>query len=117
MFLTYLLSGASCVFWAHATFPDTPFTTNRRDVISASGRNVIFAGVNWPGQGLTVLPEGLQYNSIANITSSIKQSLGMNIRKLTYAIEMVDDDLDDTPYQTLDATLVNSGRNKWNDCA
>ena len=37
-----------------------------------------------------MIPEGLQYQSIATIVSKIK-SLGMNVIRLTYAIEMVDD--------------------------
>jgi len=37
-----------------------------------------------------MIPEGLQYSSIADIVSKIK-SLNMNVIRLTYAIEMVDD--------------------------
>lgn len=40
-----------------------------------------------------MIPEGLQYQSIATIVSGIK-SLGMNVIRLTFAIEMVDDVLD-----------------------
>jgi len=56
----------------------------------ASGATVTYAGVNWPGAADTMLPEGLQYQSISNILSKIK-SLGMNVIQLTYAIEMIDD--------------------------
>ncbi|KAI7202227.1 hypothetical protein D0869_09370 [Hortaea werneckii] len=106
--LTVLHWALSCVPEASAAFPDTPFTTDGRDIVSASGEKVVFAGVNWPGQGMTMLPEGLQYNSIANITSIIKQDLGMNVIRLTYAIEMVDDYLGDSPNQSLKATLANA---------
>lgn len=106
--LTALHWALSCVPEASAAFPDTPFTTDGRDIVSASGEKVVFAGVNWPGQGMTMLPEGLQYNSIANITSIIKQDLGMNVIRLTYAIEMVDDYLGDSPNQSLKATLANA---------
>jgi hypothetical protein len=41
-----------------------------------------------------MVPEGLQYESIQSIVSKIK-SLGMNVIRLTYAIEMIDDILDD----------------------
>ena len=37
-----------------------------------------------------MIPEGLQYASIQSIVSKIK-SLGMNVIRLTYAIEMIDD--------------------------
>jgi hypothetical protein len=36
-----------------------------------------------------VIPEGLQYQSIATIVSKIK-SIGMNSIRLTYAIQMID---------------------------
>jgi len=36
-----------------------------------------------------MIPEGLQYSSIADIVSKIK-SLDMNVIRLTYAIEMID---------------------------
>lgn len=37
-----------------------------------------------------MIPEGLQYASIQSIVSKIK-SLGMNVVRLTFAIEMIDD--------------------------
>ena len=37
-----------------------------------------------------MIPEGLQYQSIATIVSGFK-SLGMNVIRLTFAIEMIDD--------------------------
>lgn len=37
-----------------------------------------------------MIPEGLQYQSIASIVSKIK-SLNMNVVRLTFAIEMIDD--------------------------
>jgi endoglucanase len=54
-----------------------------------------------------MLPEGLQYNSISNIAAFIK-SLGMNVVRLTYAIEMVDDVFEHNPNQTLKNTLINA---------
>jgi len=67
-----------------------PFTTSGRWIINSLGENVTYAGVNWPGAADTMIPEGLQYSSIANIVSKIK-SLGMNVIRLTYPIEMIDD--------------------------
>lgn len=88
-------------------WPYTPFTTSGRDILDSRGEEVVYAGVNWPGAAETMLPEGLQYNSIANITAMIK-SLGMNTIRLTYATEMVDDFLEDSPNQTLQNTLIHA---------
>ncbi|KAL8420680.1 hypothetical protein RB594_003463 [Gaeumannomyces avenae] len=72
-----------------ASFPDGPFTTSGRWIVGKSGSNLNFAGVNWPGHGEAMIPEGLQYQSVASIVSRVK-SLGMNAVRLTYATEMVD---------------------------
>lgn len=90
-----------------AAWPDTPFTVSGRDIISASGNKVRFVGVNWPGAAETMLPEGLQHNSIANIVSFIK-SLNMNVVRLTYAIEMIDDIFSNSPNQGLEKTLTHA---------
>ncbi|KAI4153850.1 MAG: hypothetical protein LQ340_002060 [Diploschistes diacapsis] len=97
----YLSTPAKCAW------PDTPFTTSGRDIVSASGQHVLYAGLNWPGAADTMLPEGLQYNSVSNIISMIK-SLGMNVIRLTYAIEMIDDIASSNPNQTLQNTLLNA---------
>lgn len=90
---------------SRATWPDLPFRASGRDILSASGSKVVYAGVNWPGAADAMLPEGLQYNSVENIVGLIK-SLNMNVVRLTFAIEMIDDIYDDSPDQTLEATLV-----------
>lgn len=108
--LLALAPGLPCLLAApsrHATWPDTPFTVSGRDILSASGAKVVFAGVNWPGSADTMLPEGLQYNSIANIVGFVK-SLGMNVVRLTYAIEMIDDYYADAPNQSLQNTLTHA---------
>ncbi|KAJ8071707.1 hypothetical protein OCU04_002023 [Sclerotinia nivalis] len=73
-----------------ATWPYAPFTTTGRWILDSAGHNVTYAGANWPGAADTMLPEGLQYQSIATIAAKIK-SLGMNVIRLTYPIEMIDD--------------------------
>lgn len=98
---------AAALPFCHASWPDLPFTVSGRDIISASGEKVVYAGVNWPGAADTMLPEGLQYASVADIVGFVK-SLGMNIVRLTYAMEMVDDYFEDSPDQSLEATLVNA---------
>lgn len=74
-------------------FPSTPFYTSAQFIHSSAGANFTYIGVNWPGAGEVMIPEGLQYASIASIVSKIK-SLGMNVVRLTFAIEMVDDVID-----------------------
>lgn len=49
-----------------------------------------------------MIPEGLQYASISSILSKIK-SLDMNVIRLTYAIEMIDD-----IYDGVDSSLKNA---------
>jgi hypothetical protein len=88
-----------------ATWPDLPFKASGRDIVSSSGSKIVYAGVNWPGAADTMLPEGLQYNSVANIVGLIK-SLDMNVVRLTFAIEMIDDIYSDSPDQSLQATLI-----------
>ncbi|KAI9147728.1 Glycosyl hydrolase 5 family protein [Paramyrothecium foliicola] len=72
-----------------AGFPNLPFTSEGPNVLDASGNTVKFAGTNWPGHGEVMVPEGLQYQSIETIVADIK-GLGMNVVRLTYAIEMID---------------------------
>ena len=102
----------ACLFVAVATakiksWPDSPFHTQGRYMKSASGDTVTYAGVNWPGAADTMLPEGLQYAPIHSTVSKIK-SLGMNVIRLTYAIEMIDDIYSNNPNSTLKGTLINA---------
>lgn len=71
-------------------FPNAPFRTQSQWVVDSAGSNFTYAGVNWPGAGEVMIPEGLQYQSIQSIVSKIK-SLNMNVVRLTFAIEMIDD--------------------------
>ncbi|KAH7072491.1 glycosyl hydrolase family 5 protein-like protein/cellulase [Paraphoma chrysanthemicola] len=73
-----------------AAFPNVPFKTSDQWVLDSTGKNFTYVGVNWPGAGEVMIPEGLQYQSIASIVSKIK-SLNMNVVRLTFAIEMIDD--------------------------
>lgn len=70
-------------------WPNGPFSTSGSWILDASNNNVTYAGANWPGAAETMVPEGLQYQSIESIVSKIK-SLGMNSIRLTYATEMID---------------------------
>lgn len=86
----FTLAGLCCLKLATAqSWPNGPFTTSGRDIIDASGNVITFAGANWPGAADVMIPEGLQYQSVASIVAQIK-SAGMNVIRLTYAIEMID---------------------------
>jgi hypothetical protein len=73
-----------------ASWPNGPLITSGRWIHDASGSNVTYAGANWPGAADVMIPEGLQYQSVATIVSMIK-STGMNTIRLTYAIQMIDE--------------------------
>lgn len=84
-------------------WPNGPFTTSGSWILDASNNNVTYTGANWPGAAETMVPEGLQYQSIETIVSKIK-SLGMNSIRLTYATELIDqiydNNMTDVPIRT-----------------
>ena len=86
-------------------WPDVPLVTLGRWIYNSKGDNVTYAGVNWPGAADVMIPEGLQYASIESIVSGIK-SLGMNVIRLTFAIEMIDDIMDGGGDVTLSAAFT-----------
>jgi hypothetical protein len=67
-----------------------PLSRSGRWIIDADNNNVPIVGINWPGAADTMVPEGLQYQSISDIVSKISET-GFNAVRLTFAIEMVDD--------------------------
>lgn len=96
---------ASCV--PAASWPYAPFVTSGRWIHNSQGQNVTYAGVNWPGAADTGLPEGLQYASIADTMSKIK-SLGMNVIRLTFAIQIIDEIYTNGKDTTLQTALNNA---------
>jgi hypothetical protein len=84
------LAQASPIISQTSSWPHAPFTTSGRDIKNSLNETIVYAGVNWPGAADVMIPEGLQYQSIHTIMSRIKD-LGMNVIRLTYAIEMIDD--------------------------
>lgn len=72
-----------------ASWPNGPFTTSASSIIDASGNVVTYAGANWPGAADVMIPEGLQYQSVASIVAKLTEA-GVNVIRLTYAIEMID---------------------------
>lgn len=84
-----LLGRPSAAAAAAAAWPNAPFTTSGRDMLDASGNVVTYAGANWPGAADVMIPEGLQYQSVASIVAKLKEA-GVNVIRLTYAIELID---------------------------
>lgn len=72
-----------------STFPLAPFKSESRWIKDSTGSIFTYHGINWPGAGESMLPEGLQYQSVQNVVSRVKTS-GFNIIRLTFATEMID---------------------------
>lgn len=89
-FTSLLLTLLSVLESAQAGFPDVPFRTEGRWIVDNCGQNFTYTGVNWPGAGKTGLPEGLQYSSVKDIVSKIKDA-GFNIIRLTFAVQIIDE--------------------------
>jgi hypothetical protein len=66
---------------------EPPFSTSGNSIIDAKGTVVRMRCVNWPGSMQTLMPEGLQHNSIENIVLLIQQ-MNMTCVRLTYSIEV-----------------------------
>ena len=64
-----------------------PFSTSGNSVVDASGAKVRLRCVNWPASMETLLPEGLQHNSIVAIVSLIQQ-MNFNCVRFVYSIEL-----------------------------
>lgn len=91
-----------------AAWPNGPFYASGRWVADTSGAKVTQVGVNWPGHGEVMIPEGLQHQSIPAIVSKTK-SLGMNAIRLTYATEMIDQIYDNGREDiTIETALINA---------
>lgn len=82
-----------------------PLSSSDRWIIDANGNRVPIVGINWPGAADTMLPEGLGYSSVESIAQKIYDT-GFNAVRLTFAIEMVDDILDNGGDVTLRETLT-----------
>jgi|SRR5579871_3617616 len=89
MFFFSVLSSFTTLISFAWTFPNSPFYTDGRWIRDSTGTTFTYIGVNWPGAADTMLPEGLQYQSIQTIVGRIKSS-GFNSIRLTFAIELVD---------------------------
>jgi hypothetical protein len=105
MHFSHLAVSLAAVTIAIAGWPNGPFRSEGPWILNNSDENVTYTGVNWPGAADTMVPEGLQYASISSIVAMIKE-LGMNVIRLTYAIEMIDDIYETGSDVTLEATFT-----------
>lgn len=72
-----------------SSWPYGPLSTKGRDIVNSRGEVIIWAGVNWPMSGETMVPEGLEWASVDEILEDVV-SVGFNFLRMGYAIEMVD---------------------------
>lgn len=87
--------------------PTLPLSTKGRDIVDAKGDVFHFASTNWPGHQEVMVPEGLQHASVKDIVAWFPK-FGLNSVRLTFAIEMIDDYLSNSPNQTLEKSFINS---------
>ncbi|KAJ2976485.1 hypothetical protein NUW58_g8075 [Xylaria curta] len=71
-------------------WPYAPFSTKGRDIVNSRGDVVTWAGVNWPMSGETMIPEGLEWKSAADILDDVA-GVGFNYIRMGYAIQMIDE--------------------------
>ncbi|KAH7093169.1 glycoside hydrolase superfamily [Paraphoma chrysanthemicola] len=84
-----------------------PLSTKGRDIIDVNGDVFHFMSTNWPGHQEIMIPEGLQHSSIEDIVAWFPK-FGLNSVRLTFAIEMIDDYLANSPNQTLEKSVINA---------
>ncbi|CAN9176405.1 unnamed protein product [Alternaria alternata] len=84
-----------------------PLSTKGRDIIDSNGDVFHFMSTNWPGHQEIMIPEGLQHSSVEDIVSWFPK-LGLNSVRMPFAIEMVDDYLENSPDQTLEKSVLNA---------
>jgi len=76
-------------------------------IVDANKIHVPYVGINCPEAADTMLPEGLNFQTIENIMQKVSRT-GFNSVRLTFAIEMVDDILDNRGDVILKDTLTNA---------
>ena len=107
LFPALLLSALSSALPQTKRTATLPLSTKGRDIVDANGEVFQFASTNWPGHQEVMIPEGLQHASIQDIVSWFPK-FGLNSVRLTFAIEMIDDYLNNSPNQTLERSFINS---------
>ncbi|KAL4899012.1 hypothetical protein BDW74DRAFT_120492 [Aspergillus multicolor] len=84
-----------------------PLTVSSRWILDSTGETVTFAGANWPGAGEAMIPEGLQYASIASTLGKLK-SIGMNTIRLTFPTQLVDEIYEKGVDTSIHDSLINA---------
>lgn len=109
LFLFFASLSAAATLGHHASpLPrKLPFHVDGPHIWSADGNEVQYVGTNWAGHQEAMIPEGLQYSSVKNVVSKIK-GFNLNVVRLTFAIEMVNDILDNGGDVTLEHTLTDA---------
>src|SRR4051812_4321845 len=107
LFHLFLLAGLStaATIRQNALRWQLPFHVEGPHIWSSNNQEVQFVGTNWAAHQEAMIPEGLQYSSIKDIVSKIR-GFNLNVVRLTFAIEMVDDILDNGGDLTLEKTLT-----------
>jgi len=86
-FLLLLLAAITTLCGTSASpepWPDTPFRTSGRWILSATGANVTLVGISWPAHGELMIPEGLQHQSVATIVGKIYNKTIPHLAPLSY---------------------------------
>lgn len=71
-------------------WPHAPFSTMGRNIVDVYNRTTYWAGVNWPLNDGSMLPEGIEWRSVDDILDFVTQ-VGFNFIRMGYATEMVND--------------------------
>lgn len=72
------------------SWPYAPFSTSGRNIVNARNDVLHWAGVNWPLNEVSMLPEGIEWQSADTILDFIEDA-GFNFIRMGYATEMIDD--------------------------
>lgn len=71
-------------------WPYGPLSTSGRYILNSQGEKVKWAGVNWPLNLETMLPEGIEWSSADEILDSLTD-VGFNFIRMGYAAQMIDE--------------------------
>lgn len=64
-----------------SAWPHGPLSTQGRDIVNSQGEVILWAGVNWPMSGETMIPEGLEWASAEEILEDVA-SVGFNFVRM-----------------------------------
>ncbi|KDN70454.1 putative endo-beta-1 [Colletotrichum sublineola] len=99
-----VLPAASVASLARRDLQPLPLSVRDQYIVDTQNATVVMVGVNWAGHERTMIPEGLQYQSVEAIVNKIAET-GFNTVRMTFATEMVDDIIEGGGDASLKATL------------